>query len=113
VNLIDNQGYLGDFASGATIYFMFTTNGADGESKDFSGSSVIYIYKQSDLTERSAGITITIIGSADGLYGVDIAQNSDFYVTNETYNVTVRDFDMGTELYVDAVIGSFSIERKI
>ena len=62
------MNYLGNFAAGATIDFMWSTNGADGASIDRATNGTVSVYKGNNVTQSVAGVTDT--EAFDGLTGV-------------------------------------------
>ena len=68
--------YLGNFKTGSTITFAFTTNDRDG---GITGPSVAYdaadlkIYKNGSATERSSASGITMTSPFDSITGLHIA----------------------------------------
>lgn len=116
--------YLGDFATGSTVYVPFSTFGASGESLTLTGLAVgdVKIYKNASMTERSstAGITLMDTDGIDldtrtGIHGfsIDLSDNTDagFYAAGNEYFVVVDSVTINAQT-VRFVACQFSIERS-
>jgi hypothetical protein len=113
MNLVDNQGWLGNFAIGTTVHFMFTTNAKDGESVD-NDENFIYLFKNNSTAEDQSGLTvIKPYGSVHGLYDVTIVTTgSPFWTVDTDYTVILKLGLIDTE-DVMAVLASFSIGKRV
>ena len=79
--------HLGNYSTGSTVFFIFTTVGTTGAPIAFSSGGVT-VYSQSNATENTTGITFT--ATHDGRVGlnhvmVEMAGNSTFYLPGQSY----------------------------
>lgn len=114
--------YYGDYAVDAVVTMMWNTNAQDGASITRSTDGTLKIYKSHATeatweTERSSlnGVTQNEDFDANtGVHGVriDLSDNTDagFYAAGNEYQVVMSGMTIDTKS-VNAVIGTFSIER--
>lgn len=110
--------YIGDFPTGATVRFMWNTNGADGASITRATDGTLVVYKNLGTTQRSSLNGITQTEDFDGLTGVhavaiDLTDNTDagFWAAGNEYSVAMSAMTIDGKT-VNAEIASFSIERS-
>jgi len=116
--------YLGDFATGATIYFYFESYNAAGASVTLTGLAVtdIEVYKNGSTTQRSSDAGYTLLDTDgidfDGVTGIhgfsiDTSDNTDagFYVAGADYTVVVSAVTIDSQT-VTFIAGRFSIENR-
>lgn len=106
--------YLGDFAAGATVRFLFNTNGADGASITRSADGTIQVYKDLGTTQDTGDITT--VEDFDGLTGVhsvsiDTSVDTTFYAAGHDYAVVLSGATIDGKT-VNAVLAEFSIENR-
>ena len=104
--------YLGDFPEDATVNFMWTTNGSDGESITRSTDGSIWIWRDASTTS-TVGITNT--EDFNGMIGthkcvIDLSADV-FYATGSEYQVTIRGAVVDSKS-VNAILRQFSIENR-
>ena len=106
--------YLGDFAADATIYFLWSTNAADGSSITRQDNGVIRVYKNDNTTFTTSGITdIEDFDSVIGIHSLEIDTSSDaFYVTSADYEIVIVDVKVDNTANINAVLASFSITNR-
>ncbi len=116
------SGFLLDcYPSGSTIYAIFNTFGASGESITLSGLATtdIEIYKNGSTTQRSSdnGYALldtdgTDFDSLTGIHGIsiDLSDNSDasFYTIGAQFTVVLSSVTVNSQT-VSFVVGSFRI----
>lgn len=112
------MNYKGDFATGATVRFMWNTAGADGASITRGTNGSIRIYKDDDTTQRSSSSGITDTEDFDSLTGlhqveIDLSDNADagFYAAGHDYQVVIQGAGIDGKT-VNAVIAEFSIQNR-
>lgn len=104
--------YHGDFLPGATIHFLWSTNGANGASITRGTNGTVSVYKNNGTTQTTTGVTDT--EDFDGLTGVHactIATTDSFY-TPGNYSVVLSGASIDSQT-VNAVIGHFSIANRM
>jgi hypothetical protein len=108
-----SAGYLGDFASGATVYVTFNLYSTAGVPVAFDGSPTPYlaVYIDTSSTAIVTGITPTSI--ATGLYSALIPTSAGSYLTGHDYYVadSTGTVNTGTPL-AGVVVGRFSIQNR-
>jgi hypothetical protein len=103
---------LGDRVEDSLIYFMWSTNAADGSSITRATNGTISIYKNDDLTQSVAGITDTEdFDSLTGIHMCKIDTSADaFYANAKDYTVVLSGAIIDGKS-VNAVLAVFSIEN--
>ncbi len=104
--------YLGELIDGGTHDFTFTTKVADLPTV-LAGTPVISVYKDNDLTQTTAGITLIV--DFDGLVGLNhvrIVLTDAFYVPDTDYHVVITTGTVGGASVVGTVISTFSIDNR-
>jgi hypothetical protein len=103
---------LSDIAEDDVVYFMWSTNDADGAGITRATDGTIRVYKDDGAGESVAGITDTedFDGTA-GLHLCTINTAADaFYATGHTYHVTVDGATIDGVANVVGVLARFTIE---
>lgn len=104
--------YLGDYASGGTVHFMWSSNAADGSSITRGTNGTISVYKDDGTTQTTAGLTDTEdFDSLTGIHHVKIALTDGFYATGHDYNVVLSGATIDSKS-VNAVLATFSIQNR-
>lgn len=104
--------YLGDFAPGQTIDFMWSSNGANGASITRATNGTISVYKGNGTTQTTTGVTDTEdFDSLTGIHHVRIATTDSFYVPRENYTVVLSGATIDGQT-VNAVLAHFSILNR-
>lgn len=106
------MSYLGDFAAGSIIDFMWATYDQFGvpASRDTAGDVVVY--RGNSTNESSAGITDgDSFDSIRGIHHCRIDTTDAFYTIGATYHVVVKDAVVDGNDYA-AVIAEFSIQYR-
>lgn len=106
--------YLGNIAAGATLDFMWSTNGADGASITRATNGTISVYKNNSTTQSTAGITDT--EDFDSLTGVhhcriDTSADGTFYAAGGNFAVVLSGATIDGK-GVNAVLAHFSIQNR-
>lgn len=104
--------YLGDYAEDATVRFLWNTNGLGGESITRATNGTISVYKDSNTTQSTAGVTDTEdFDSVTGVHSCVIDTSADaFYAAGSEYSVVLSGATIDGET-INACIANFSIER--
>lgn len=104
---------LGDRTEDSTIYFMWSTNAADGSSITRATDGTVSVYKNDGLAQSVAGITDTEdFDSLTGIHMCKIDTSADaFYATAEDYTVVLSGATIDGKS-VNAVLAVFSIENR-
>lgn len=106
--------YLGDYAVGGTINFMFSTVNSLGAASAMTGGSVA-VYKTNGTSESTAGVTLTAnFDSRTGLNLVTITTGSDgtFYSAGSDFNVVLTAGTVDGVSQAGIVLRTFSIENR-
>ncbi len=114
--------YLGDFPTGATVHWKFTTNSGAGARVDPSSAweaADLRCYKNGSTTERSSTAGYTITSTFDTMTGVthvsvDTNDNTDagFWAASNEYQCVLYPDETVDGQSVAAVSAMFSIERS-
>jgi len=104
---------LGDRTEDSIIYFMWSTNAADGSSITRTTDGTISVYKNDDVTQSVAGITDTEdFDSLTGIHLCKIDTSADaFYAAAEDYTIIISGATIDGKS-VNAVLAVFSIENR-
>lgn len=112
------MSYKGDFATGATVRFMWNTGAIAGGSITRGTDGSLRVYKDGSTTQRSSASGITDSEDFDGLTGlhhvaIDLSDNADagFYAAGHDYMVVIQGAGIDGKT-VNAVIGEFSIQNR-
>lgn len=104
--------YLGDYLSGETVYFMWSSNGADGASITRATNGTISVYKDNSTTQTTTGVTDTEdFDSLTGIHHVAVATTDSFYTTATDFIVVLSGATIDGKT-VNAVLAHFSIENR-
>jgi hypothetical protein len=110
--------WLGDLAAGATVRFLWGSNGQSGASITRATAGGIKIYKDASTTERASAAGITDTVDFDGRTGIhlcaiDLSDNTDagFYAAGHDYAVMVAGAVIDGQT-VNAVLAHFSIANR-
>lgn len=107
--------YLGDYAEDyATLNFCFSTHKADGTPIALAGTPALSVYKASNTTQSTAGITLDV--DYDGVTGlnhvlIDLSADA-FYAVANDYAVVITTGTVNAISVVGQVVGHFSIENR-
>ncbi len=106
--------YLGNYAAGATVYFMWNSNGADGASITRATNGTVSVYKANNTTQSVAGVTDT--KDFDALTGVhhvaiNTAADGTFYAAGSDFMVVLSGAIIDGKT-VNAVLAHFSIQNR-
>jgi len=108
--------YLGDFAAGDTIDFMFTTyRPSTGAPFTLGGTPAVSVYKDNSTTQSTAGITLTAsFDSVTGLNHVRITTSSDgtFYADGSTFECVITTGTVDGVSVVGSCIGRFTLRDQ-
>jgi hypothetical protein len=108
--------YLGDFAAGDTIDFMFTTfRPSTGAPFTLGGTPAVSVYKDNSTTQSTAGITLTAsFDSVTGLNHVRITTSSDgtFYADGSTFECVITTGTVDSVSVVGSCIGRFTLRDQ-
>lgn len=105
--------YLGDYVEDDTVYFLWSTNDADGASITRATDGTVSVYKDNGTTQSTAGITDTEdFDSLTGVHACTIDLSADaFYATGSDYAVVLSAATIDGQT-VNAVLAHFSIENR-
>lgn len=106
--------YLGDIANDQPLNFKFYTHDESGAPTTLSGSPAISIYKGSNTTETTTGITLTVdFDSVTGCNNVAIVTTDAFYETGNDYDIIITAGTVDSVSVVGYTLASFSIENRV
>ena len=105
--------WLGDYKEDDTVYFLWSTNDADGASVTRAVDGEVRVYKDNGTSQTTTGVTDT--EDFDGLTGVhactiDLSADA-FYATGADYSVVLAGATIDSQT-VNAVLAHFSIENR-
>ncbi len=104
--------YLGDYTTGSTLDFIWSTNGADGASITRATNGTISVYKANGTTQSVAGVTDTEdFDALTGLHHCRIILTDAFYAAANDYSVVLSGAVIDTKT-VNAVLATFSIQNR-
>jgi hypothetical protein len=104
--------YLGDYAASETVYFMWSSNAADGSSITRATNGTISVYKDANTTQTTTGVTDTEdFDSLTGIHHCAIATTDSFYTTATDFTVVLSGATIDGKT-VNAVLAHFSIQNR-
>lgn len=106
--------YLGNYAAGATIDFMWASNDGTGASITRGTNGTISVYKGNSTTQSTAGVTDDEdFDSLTGVHHVRIATGSDgsFYAAGNDFAVVLSGATIDGKA-VNAVLAHFSLQNR-
>ena len=106
---------LGNIAEDATVYFLWSTNAADGTSVSRDVVGTIRVYKNNSETFTTIGITeLRDFDSMIGIHNVQIDTSVNaFYATAADYSVVIYHTGIDDVTNINAPIAYFSIENRV
>ena len=106
--------YHGDIRLGDTIDVKFTTVNTTGVPTTLAGTPVVSAYLGNNITELTAGITLTVdFDGRTGLHNVRVvASSGNGYATATNYALVITTGTVGGSSVVGYVVGTFSIENR-
>jgi hypothetical protein len=106
------MSYLGNYKSGDSVDFTFSTKDTDGAPITLA-SGAVSVYKGNNTTQTTTGVTLTTdFDSVTGLHHVRIATTDSFYATGEDYSVVITTGTVDSISVVGTVLRTFSIEKR-
>ena len=108
------SAYIGDFPTSATIRKMWNSNAIAGESITRATNGTISVYKDSNTTQSTAGVTDTEdFDSLTGVHNVVIDTSADgtFYSAGSEFEVVLSGATIDGKT-INTTLFSFSIERS-
>ena len=106
---------LGDFDTGSTLYFKFTTfRPSTGAPFTLAGTPAISVYKDASTTQSTAGVTLTVdFDSVTGLnhVAVDTSADGTFYAAGSFFDVVVTTGTVDSVSAVGVVVGRFTLRK--
>lgn len=106
--------YIGDFGKNDTITFMFTTfRPSTGAPFLLAGTPVVSVYKDNNLTQDTAGVTLTT--NYDGVVGlnfVSISTAGAFYVDGSSYECVITTGTVDAVSVVGSCVGRFTMRDQ-
>jgi hypothetical protein len=105
--------WLGDYKEDDTVYFLWSTNDADGASVTRATDGEVRIYKDNGTSQTTVGVTDTEdFDSLTGVHACTIDLSADaFYATGADYAVVLQGATIDGQT-VNAVLAHFSIENR-
>jgi len=106
--------YIGDFSKNDTITFMFTTfRPSTGAPFLLAGTPVVSIYKDSNLTQDTAGVTLTTnYDGVTGLNFVSVSTSTAFYVDGSSYECVITTGTVDSVSVVGSCVGRFTMRDQ-
>ncbi len=107
--------YRGDILVGDILYFGFTTVDGTGLPTSLLGTPVVSIHKDDDLTQSTAGVTLSV--DFDGITGrnhikVDTSADGTFYSAASDFSATITTGTVDGISVIGYEVGEFSIENR-
>ena len=108
------MSYIGDFALGSTFDTKFTTVSTTGAPTTLAGTPVISAYLDNNVTQLTAGITLTVdFDAVTGLHNVRVvATSGNGYAAGVNYQLVITTGTVGGTSVVGYVVAEFSIEAR-
>lgn len=107
--------YCGDLKLGDTLHFKFTTVGTSGAPTQLAGGPVISAYPTNNVTQITAGITLTI--DFDGVTGLNhvqvVASTGNGFLAATDYTLVITTGTVGGTPVVGYDVASFSIQNRV
>jgi hypothetical protein len=105
--------WLGDYKEDDTVYFLWSTNDADGASVTRATDGEVRVYKDNGTSQTTTGVTDTEdFDSLTGVHACTIDLSADaFYATGADYAVVLQGAVIDGQT-VNAVLAHFSIENR-
>ena len=106
--------YVGDFSKSDTITFMFTTfRPSTGAPFLLAGTPVVSVFKDSNLTQDTAGVTLTTnYDGVTGLNFVSISTSTAFYVDGSSYECVITTGTVDSVSVVGSCVGRFTLRDQ-
>jgi hypothetical protein len=106
--------YIGDYGKNDTITFMFTTfRPSTGAPFALAGTPVVSVYKDNNLTQDTAGVTLTTnYDGVTGLNFVSIATTGAFYVDGSSYECVITTGTVDSVSVVGSCVGRFTMRDQ-
>lgn len=106
--------YIGDYGKNDTITFMFTTfRPSTGAPFALAGTPVVSVYKDSNLTQDTAGVTLTTnYDGVTGLNFVSISTAGAFYVDGSSYECVITTGTVDAVSVVGSCVGRFTMRDQ-
>lgn len=104
-----------DITLGETIYPRFTTRQfSDGVPTTLSGTPVLSIYEENNLTQITAGVSVTV--DYDTVTGLNqatvVATSGNGYESGKSYDLVITTGTVGGTSVVGEVVFSFTVEAS-
>jgi len=105
--------YLGDFVSAAIVRAFFDTSTLGGAPATLGGTPLVRVYKNSDTTESSTGITLTVdYDSRTGLNLVEVDTSDAFYADASDFSIVLIQGTLSGSNIAPKVLAQFSIANR-
>jgi hypothetical protein len=106
--------YVGDFSKNDTITFMFTTfRPSTGAPFLLAGTPVVSVYKDNNLTQDTAGVTLTTnYDGVTGLNFVSVSTSTAFYVDGSSYECVITTGTVDSVSVVGSCVGRFTMRDQ-
>jgi hypothetical protein len=109
-----STSYVGDYRLGNTVYLPFATTDTSGVPTQLAGSPAVMAWPSANLTQLSAGITLTT--DYDGITGLNyvavVASSGNGYTVASDYDLILSAGTVGGASVVGYPVGKFSIENR-
>ena len=108
------MSWLGDFSTGSTVFFAFTTVNSTGAPTALSSGGVT-VYKNNSTVPNTTGLTLTASHNAVtglNLVQVDMAGTSTFYAPGACFMAVVSSGAIGAESPIGYVVGQWSVKDR-
>jgi hypothetical protein len=108
--------YLGDFSASSIVDFKFTTfRPSTGAPFTLAGTPVVSVYKDNDLTQSTAGVTLTVdFDGVTGMHHVRITTATDgtFYANGGEFECVITAGTVDSVSVVGSCIGRFTLRSQ-
>src|SRR3990172_8177701 len=107
--------FLGDFSTGSTVWFAFTTVNSSGAPTALS-SAAVTVYRDASTVQNTTGVTLT--ASFDGVTGlnhvmVEMAGTSTHYEPGASFYAIISSGGVGAETLAGYTLAHWSVKDRI
>jgi len=109
------NSYIGDFTISKTVRVFFNTQGTTGAPITLAGTPAISVYKDSNTTQSTAGVTLSV--DFDGLTGfhlvaIDTSADGTFYSGGSDFEIVITTGTVDSISVVGKSVGKFSLQNR-
>lgn len=107
--------YLGDYAVGSTVRFLFNTQKSDGTPITLAGTPSVTAYKDASTTQVATGATLTVdFDSVTGMHlvAIDTSADATFYAAGSDFSIVLAAGTVDSVSQVGVMVGNFSLANR-